>query len=213
MKADRMDPRDVVRRGYERLGNKYWEWSRDNDPKHRELYLAHALQHLEPGSVVVELGSGSGVPTAQIVAEHHRVVCVDFALAQLKLVAESAPSAKRICADMSAVQFAPRSVDAVVAFYSIIHVPRDRQAELITSIANWLRPGGVFVASMGARDNPSEVEEWIDGVPMYWSIFDADTNLTLIRDAGLTVERSEILLNFEDGREVRFLWVLARKPM
>jgi SAM-dependent methyltransferase len=205
------DARDIVRAGYERLGNTYWEWSRDNDPQYRERYIGYALDVLAPDSLVVELGSGSGVPVARMLSGRHRLVCVDFAHAQLELVAANAPDAKRLCADMSTVQFAPASVDAVVAFYSIIHVPREHQAGIFASIVQWLRPGGLFVASMGARDSPSETEEWI-GVPMFWSTFDADTNLAMIGDAGLEVVRSEILLNFEDGREVRFLWVVAQKP-
>jgi SAM-dependent methyltransferase len=204
------DPRAIVREGYEKLGNRYWEWSRDNDPKYRERYLEHLEKLLAPDSVIVELGSGSGIPTAQTLSARHRVVCVDVAKAQLDLVAENAPGARRVLSDMATVRFAPRSVDAVVAFYSIIHVPREDHASVLSSVFDWLRPGGVFVASLGARNN-EELEEWI-GVPMFWSIYDADTNLAMIRDVGFSIKRSEILENFEDGRIVHFLWVLARKP-
>lgn len=207
------DGREIVRTGYERLGARYWEWSRDNDPKFRDAYLASLMDQLEPGSIVVDLGSGSGIPTAHVLSERHRVVCVDFAAAQLALVTQNAPGARRIQADMSSVQFLPGTIDAVVAFYSIIHVPRERHRTLFGSISTWLRSGGLFVASMGAnvRDE-STTEEWIDGVEMYWSFYDADTNLKLIRDAGLIISRGEVLTNFEDGREARFLWLLASKP-
>jgi len=206
------DPNEIVRTGYEQLGNRYWEWSRDNDPKYRERYVDSLLGRLAPNSRVVELGSGSGVPTAQMLASRHRLTCVDIAMSQLALIAKNAPDAHRVCAAMTDVAFAQGIVDAVVAFYSIIHVPREQHASLFTSIASWLRPGGSFVASLAASDNPGGTEAWIDDVEMYWSSYDADTNLALITEAGLDIASDEVLKNFEDGREVRFLWVVATKP-
>ena len=44
---------------------------------------------------------------------------------QLAIARENAPRARFVRADMTEVDFAPESFDAVVAFYSIIHVPRD----------------------------------------------------------------------------------------
>ena len=46
---------------------------------------------------------------------------------------------------------------------------------------------------------------------MYYSFYDTDTTLAMIRSSALEIVRSEVLKNFEDGREVRFLWVLATK--
>jgi SAM-dependent methyltransferase len=208
-----MDAREIVRTGYERLGPRYWEWSRDNDPKFRERYLERLLGELAPGSLVVELGSGTGLPAARMLTEAgHRLVCVDFAHAQLAEVAKNAPDAKRVVADMSGVQFAVGSVDAVVAFYSIIHVPRDDHRRLFSSIYEWLRPGGVFVTSLGTRDDAGDTDDWIDGVTMYWNSYDAETNLAMLGHAGFEIAGYEVLKNFEDGREVRFLWVCARKP-
>jgi SAM-dependent methyltransferase len=209
-----VDAREIVRTGYERLGPRYWEWSRDNDPKYRERYLDLLLDELTPHSLVVELGSGSGVPTAHVVTHAgHRLICVDFALAQLAEVGKNAPRALRIAADMSEMQFANGSLDAVVSFYSIIHVPREDHRRVLASIYAWLRPGGIFVASLGANDDDADnTEDWIDGITMFWSSFDADTNTDMIRGTGFDIVRREVLENFEDGRTVKFLWVLARKP-
>jgi SAM-dependent methyltransferase len=205
------DFRDVVREGYERLGPRYWEWSRDNDPKYRELYLDVALPLLPARSLVVDLGSGAGLPAGRIIAEHHRLVCVDVARAQLDLVRTNVPTAKLVLSDMSDVQFRTASVDAVVAFYSIIHVPREDHARLFGAIADWLRPGGLFVASLGAWDNPEGRDDWIDDVPMLWSSFDADMNLELLSNAGVRPLRHQVLRNFEDERTVHFLFVIAQK--
>jgi SAM-dependent methyltransferase len=206
------DPKQIVREGYERLGSKYWEWSRDNDPQFRERYVDLALSALAPGSRVVELGSGSGKPTAEWLTERFDTICIDVALSQLALVGHNAPVARRVCADFSSLSFGPGSIDAVVAFYSIIHLPRDEHAGVFANIATWLRPEGIFVGCMGARVDEGTAEDWIDDIPMYWSSYGADAELELIANAGLEIVRTEELANFEDGREARFLWFIARRP-
>jgi len=46
---------------------------------------------------------------------------------------------------------------------------------------------------------------------MYFSQHDAATNLRLIQEAGLVVERAEIVA--QDDEDTKFLWVIARKPV
>jgi hypothetical protein len=40
---------------------------------------------------------------------------------------------------MTTIEFPARAFDAVSAFYSITHVPRDEHARLLQKIAGWLR--------------------------------------------------------------------------
>jgi hypothetical protein len=47
---------------------------------------------------------------------------------------------------------------------------------------------------------------------MHWSFFDAQTNLRLLREAGLEVEEARVVSQLEDEVEVSFLWVVAHKP-
>ena len=205
------NPRDVVRGGYDELGPRYLEWTLRVDPIHRVTYQALALDLVEPGSLVVELGCGPGVPTGQLVAEQHRYVGVDLSVSQLAQARSNIASARLVRADMSHVAFRPGSVDAVLAFYSLIHVPREDHARTIAAVHRWLRPGGSFALNLGAGDNPGGTDGWIDDVTMFWSGFDAATNVGLVRDAGFDVLRDEVLTNFEDDEEVRFVWILARK--
>ena len=100
----------------------------------------------------------------------------------------------------------------MTAFYSVIHVPRARQPRLFENVAQWLRPGGVVAATMAAGDGGEGYEDdWL-GVRMYWSGWDAATNLRMIEEAGLEVLTTERRVTVEDGRAVEFLWVTARVP-
>ena len=74
---------------------------------------------------------------------------------------------------MTAVVFPPASFDAVVAFYSLTHVPRDDVPPPLGRIREWLRPSGVLIATMGVEDDPGGIEhDWL-GVDMYFSHFSA----------------------------------------
>lgn len=205
------EARGVVRSGYEALGDRYLEWTLGVDPVHRITYQELVLEHVRPGSLILELGCGPGIPTGRLVAEEHRFVGVDLSASQLALARSNVPSARLVLADISEVEFRPRSVDSVLAFYSLIHVPREEHARVVGSIHRWLRPGGVLAMNLTAHDDPGSVDGWIDDVPMYWSGFDASTNVELVREVGFEILRDEVLTNFEDDEEVRFVWILARK--
>lgn len=110
---------------------------------------------------------------------------------------------------MATVDLPADRFDAVAALYAITHVPRSEHARLFRRIAGWLVPGGAFVASLGSGSSPGWTGEWM-GTEMFFSHYDADTNLALLREAGLVVERAEELE--QDDEDGRFLWVVARKP-
>jgi cyclopropane fatty-acyl-phospholipid synthase-like methyltransferase len=208
-----VEPQTVVRRGYDDMGDRYLEKCalHPSSPRHR--FLARLLTLLKPGSSVLELGCGPGYPVTQTLGEKHRVVAVELSGTQLKLARRHAAAATLLQADMTRLHFRPVSFDAVVAFYSLTHVPRHLHAVLLGRVREWLVPGGLFLATMGAGDAPGSVEEdWL-GVPMFFSHFDESTNLDLVRNVGLRVEDNVVVPETEhDGREVTFLWVLARNP-
>jgi cyclopropane fatty-acyl-phospholipid synthase-like methyltransferase len=112
---------------------------------------------------------------------------------------------------MTQVEFPPESFDAVVAFYSIIHVPREEQPALFARIGQWLRTGGLFLATLSSDAIAADYEpDWL-GVPMYWSGFEPATTCRLIEDAGLTITSDAIETADEDGETISFLWVEARR--
>jgi hypothetical protein len=47
---------------------------------------------------------------------------------------------------------------------------------------------------------------------MYWSNWDAFTSRRLIREAGLEEIDANLETIDENGRQVVFLWIVARKP-
>ena len=205
-----MDPKALVRRGYDRVAEAYLRSTAVTRRAEREKDMRLVTDRLPPGASVLDLGCRAGVPTTRALAGRFVVTGVDFSAAQIRRARRSVPAARFLLSDITSLALPPASCDAVVAFCSIIHVPRAQQGRLIASVHGWLHPGGLFVATPGAADMPAAVvDDWL-GAPMYWSSFDAETNTQMLGEGGFRVEAATLETAEEDGEPVTFLWVVGR---
>ena len=156
--------------------------------------------------------SSAGVPMTRALAEGRRVTGIDLSARQVELATANVPQATFLQADMTSLVLPPASLDAVVAFYSLTHVPIAEQPTLLAAIHGWLRPGGVLLGSMGAQEAPDDIEaDWL-GVPMFFGHHGAKRNRAMVRAAGFELETAIVEEEPEDRHGALFLWVVARKP-
>jgi SAM-dependent methyltransferase len=204
------DPKQLVRRGYDRLGDRYR--ADDADEGIYAPWLATLRTRTPPGGAVLDLGCGCGIPVARSLAHAgYRVTGVDFSQAQLRRARRLVPAAAFLHADATRVTFPSGAFDAVVCLYLLIHLPLDEQPVLLRRIAAWLRPGGWLLATGTARGPWTGTEEgWLGGTaPMWWSHADAVTYRDWIQAAGLHVTDQQVI-PAEEGGHVLF-W--ARRPL
>ena len=201
------DPKHLVEKGYDQIAPRYLKWSTPSPA--RMGYLQKLLERLPPRAQVLELGCGAGIPCTQILTQQAQVTGIDISATQIELAKQHVPNAVLWQADMMSLTFSPGTFDAIVAFYSIIHLPRAEQPILINRLSGWLRPGGYLLMNLGTANDPGSIEpDWL-GTAMYWSSYDVQTNQEMIRRAGFTILETEILLDDEDEEPVPFLWILA----
>jgi SAM-dependent methyltransferase len=202
----------IVQSAYDALGPRFGDWGEQIEGDPWERFLGELAARLRDGGLVLDLGCGNGAKIAHL-AERFELVAVDLSEEQLALARPRLPGATLLCRDFVDLDFEPGTFDAVTAFYSIMHVPRDEHRDLFGRIARWLKPGGLLLASLGHVGGPDRTYEWL-GVEMFFSSFDADTSRGLLRDAGFELELDELvwMREPEPQGEVAFLWVLARKP-
>jgi ubiquinone/menaquinone biosynthesis C-methylase UbiE len=173
------DPKSIVATGYDLMATGYLE--RYGRSQVRDQWLGKLINLLPTNSRVLDLGYGSGVPVARDLARReHDVVGIDGSARQLSLARLNVPDAHFINADMACVEIAPSSFDAAAAFYSLTHVPRVEHADLLLRIASWLKPEGVFLASLGADQSADWRGSWL-GVEMFFSHYGAEVNEQLVR--------------------------------
>jgi SAM-dependent methyltransferase len=201
----------MVEAGYDTMAERYLVWGRDVEGDPRARFLDELAARLPERARVLDLGCGAGIPSTKKLAERFDVVGADISEVQLRLARANVAGATFIRSDLPELDFPDESFAGITAFYSISHLPRDEHRGLFRQIVRWLKPGGFFLATLGADDIPDRTGEWL-GVPMFFSSFDADTNRRLIEAAGLSVALDEVVSSREPEGEVAFLWLLAQKP-
>jgi SAM-dependent methyltransferase len=184
--------RDVVRRGYDEIADRYLAARTSGGDV---ALLAELVVHLRPGGAVLDAGCGAGVPVMRDLAYAGMAVAgVDLSRTQLELARSRVPTACIAQADLVTLPFGDGSFDGLVSFYAVIHVPRAYHQAAFAEFRRVLRPGGVALLCLGARDLPEDddPESWL-GTHMFWSHFDAETNLEMLRAADFDVLRDEIV--------------------
>jgi ubiquinone/menaquinone biosynthesis C-methylase UbiE len=204
------DPKTIVAAGYDRISRSYLRLVDSGGPAVRQKYLRIIRERVPAGARILELGCGAGAPMTRTLSAAYDVVALDISPNQLALARANAPAARLLRADMTRLPFAHASMDAVAAFYSTTHVPRAEHRSLLAEIRRVLRPRALVVLTTGFSDTPGYVDpDWL-GAPMFFSHYDGDTNVALVRDAGFSIVSAQDELEYEFGVPVRFRWVVAR---
>ncbi|KAL1801742.1 hypothetical protein ACET3X_002084 [Alternaria dauci] len=185
------------------------------------LLLSRKSSDAKPSFNVLELGCGAGVPATKFLLDNKDVNFTitgnDISTSQLDLARQNLAgyvNQGRLSlheGDMLALSFPEETFDAITAFYSIIHLPRDEQTELMRMIGKWLKPGGYFLANFSVRDMLGlEAERWLEHEQgwMFWSGWGEEGSVKMVEGVGLKVLVKEVRQAVGDEA---FVWVLAQK--
>jgi SAM-dependent methyltransferase len=200
----------IVAAGYDRLGERYLEWAARVADDPRARFLGEFTRRLPPGSRLLDLGCGSGIPSTRELARVFEVVGVDISGVQIAAACRNVPGASFVHGDVAEIEFPPESFAGVTAMYAISHLPREQRPALFSRIASWLAPGGLLLATLGASDDPDWIGDWL-GVEMFFSSYGADTNRRLLLESGFDLLVDEIATIHEPEGPAAFQWILARK--
>lgn len=201
----------IVGRGYDAIADRFASWAREIEGDPRKAWTEELLQRLPERARILDLGCGAGVPSTKLLGDRgHDVTGVDVSAEQIRRARQNVPEARLELVDMTTLSYEPQSFDAVTAFYSLNHVPRDHLGSLLARVGSWLVPGGYFLGALGAGDSEDWTGEWL-GTEMFFSSWDEQTNRRLLKAAALTIVRDEVVTLHEPEGEARFHWVLARR--
>jgi SAM-dependent methyltransferase len=185
-----------------------WAGSIADDPRHE--WCADLARRLPAGARVLELGCGGGTRETHDLAAAFHVTGIDLSVRQLERARERVPEGDFRCGDFTVVDFPPGSFDAVVSFYAFNHVPRELLGPLLTRIAGWLAPSGWFMAAFGTSDLEGWTGEFL-GATTFFSSYEPAINSELVRSAGLSIVRDEVVSISEPEGPVSFQWILGRR--
>ena len=201
----------LVRTGYDRCAPSYAE-SREAETQPELSLLA---EQLDDGASILDIGCGAGVPVARELAKRFTVTGLDISGEMVKLARANVPDGRFVHADITSAEFAASSFDAVVAFYSIFHLPREAHRSLFCRIHEWLRPGGYLMCTLSRCREAAYTEDDFFGETMYWSNYGLADYADILTVTGFSLLKTSVASHgYSDLRtppESHPL-VFARKP-
>ncbi len=158
---DRPWGREEQADAFDAIGDRY-----DEAFPHKEGQLAAGgwlAASVPPGSRVLDLGCGTGLPTAgQLADAGLRVTGVDLSAGMITRASANVPAAQFLRADIAHLPagepLAPGSFAGVAAFFSLLMLRRAEIPPALLAIHTLLEPGGLLALSM--------VEADVDDVPI-----------------------------------------------
>lgn len=180
-----MDFKKTVKEGYNSIASRYLaERTRDSE----DVGLLNDFIERLPADVkILDAGCGAGIPISQRLSERFQVTGVDFSAAQIELAEKHVPNATFLCEDMTKLDFPANSFDGITSYYAIIHIPREEHQALLVNFHRMLKAGGLALLCLGAENLIDDIDENYLGTRMYWSHYDTETYLKMLKECGFSV--------------------------
>ncbi len=193
---------ETVMKGYDTIAEVYQALRHNFD---NTMELGEIVSRLSKNANVLDIGCGAGIPITKFLVESgYDVTGVDISESMLKLARKNVPKAQFTRQEMTRLGFKNNSFDGLTAAYSIIHVPRERHPSLFQGFHRALKPNGIMLINVGS--DAWEGSDQYYGVEMFWSHYEPDNSLEMIRDAGFEVLFGRHVVT---GRETHY-WILAK---
>jgi cyclopropane fatty-acyl-phospholipid synthase-like methyltransferase len=174
------DFKSIVERGYDHCAAAY----HSTRQKKAQNTLDTLQDHLDDGAVVLDVGCGAGVPVTLDLSRRFMVT---------DLARMNVPKGRFIHADIMSVEFPLVHFDAIVAYYSIFHLPREEHVHLFSRIHQWLKPGGYLMAMVGMKAQSAFTNQDFFGVKMVWSSYGLSEYLIILDKLGFKILAVSIL--------------------
>lgn len=159
------------------------------------------LERLDTGARILDLGCGSGRPTAeQLVTAGAGVVGIDASERMLELARAHVPGADFRRADMRDLDDTLRDFHAVTAFFSLLMLSRDEIASVLRALRHRLQGPKLLVLSMIDGDFDAMPISFM-GVQIPVSAYPVQELRKVVTDAGYTlIDGWECRVEVEPGR-------------
>ncbi len=206
----------LTREGYDAVAREYAvHYLEELDHKPLDRALLDCLV-VDVGSLgpICDLGCGPGEVARYLRSRGADVVGIDLSPTMVAEARRLTPEIPFAVGNLLALDVPDESYGGIAAFYSLIHVPRDRVVDALVECRRVLRPGGLLLLGCHLGAEVVHLDEWWGrSVTLDFAFYTARDLGGRVQSAGLQLVQS---LTRPPYPEVEYqserLYVLARRP-
>jgi SAM-dependent methyltransferase len=205
-----------TRDSYDILAAEHADWVNaglDDQPLDRALFAAFAeLVRTGGGGPVADVGCGAGRVTVQLSRLGLDAFGIDLAPGMVALARRNYPQLRFEEGSMLALDMPTAALGGLLAYYSIIHIPREQRRELFAEFHRVLAPGGALMLVFQVGDERGHRADF-RGTPVSldWYRLRPDDVVGLLREAGFELWATAVR-EPEGGEHVAQAYIIARTP-
>ncbi len=155
---------EAVAASYDGVAELYTDICRDvmmNQPVDRAVLAVFAeLVQAGPPGTVADLGCGPGRITGHLDGLGLPVFGLDASAEMIRIAREVHPHLRFEHAPMERLDVADGELAAIVAWYSVIHMPPERLPEVFTEFARALTPGGLLQLAFQTTEDGIDIRPY-----------------------------------------------------
>jgi SAM-dependent methyltransferase len=182
---------DDLKRTYDAVAGDYVEHIFDElKDKPLDRQLLDELAAVAGNGVIADLGCGPGHVARYLHERGANVVGVDLSPGMVEQARALTPAVPFVEGDMRALDVPDGAWQAIVAFYSIIHIPPASLPDVFREMKRVLAPGGVALVSFHIGSDLVHRDEWWGhAVSIDFLFFQPDEVRAAMEEAGLVIDR------------------------
>jgi len=195
---------EYVRRIFHELADK---------PLDRQLLETFAAK-MQGAGLCCDIGCGPGQVARYLHDLGVQVMGVDLSPEMVLRARQLSPGIAFEQGDMLNLNTPDEAWAGITAFYSLIHIGRDKMSQALTELRRTLRPGGTLLVAFHIGDETLHLEEWWGhAVNVDFHLFQTKEMEDFLRTAGFELEQTierDPYPNVEHASRRAYLF--ARKP-
>jgi len=185
----------------------------EHKPLDCELLDRFALEVRGLG-LACDMGCGPGHIAHYLYGRGAKVLGIDLSLRMVELARQLSPGIEFHQGNMLSLDVDDEAWGGIVAFYSIIHIPREAVIHVLKEFKRVLRPNGLLLLAFHQGQETIHLDEWWGKkVSLDFNFFQRSEMETYLRIAGFEIEDNIERPPYE-GVEVQThrAYIFARKP-
>lgn len=206
---------DELRASYDQVAETYADTFFDElDRKlfDRELLDAYAERTQDRG-LVLDIGCGPGHIARYLHERGVEVAGVDLSPEMVEVARRLNPGLRFDVGDMGALDVEDAALAGVVAFYSVIHIPREGVPGVMREFWRVIRTGGELVVAVHAGTGSVRRDDFLGKpVPFEATFFERNELVSLVEGAGFRVEEAIQRAPYDTEAPTQRLYVRALVP-